>query len=421
MSVGALLASTPRVQAAQPKIQSSVQAKIQTPIPGQVSDALTLEGAVRRALANNRQISLARLQLQGAELSFRTAWDTMFVPTATLSASSGSSYSLTTLPSPGASEVARDHGYPATSIELNLGTYTLFNFWRDWIVYEQALLDWQRATEIYNESVRAVRFQIINAYFRLKADQEKLDSGVRSVQISDAILELVKSRVRRKQATESDVSSSSVDLLNAKKFYASLESSERNSLWQLNQLLGDPVGTAYQIKKTVKFTPVTLTQALKIFWDQAPTVKNAKRDIKKAELAVELAEKNQLPLPRVSFSGVTFAYQNSYYSGAYSNYGQSAGNTNVGVSAAVALSLPLYGPNGFFNHRLVTQAQIARDSADMSYQDASNRDVVSVYNAFAAFKRDEKTIVNEQQAFEQSASSARRHFLKTVYGGRLPP
>lgn len=368
-------------------------------------DSLTLRTAIRRGIEKNRTLNIQRLALRAADLQHDIAWDTMFMPQASLRGSADSTYSFASIQGRD-NEIARDHGYPSTSAELNLGTYTLFNFWRDWITYEQANLDWKRTREAYDEAVRAFQFQVILAYFRLKAEQEKLDSSLRSVQISEAILELVKSRLKRRKATDTDVSSSNVDLLNARSELASRESSERSALWGLNQLLGDPVGTAYDIQDTIRFTPITITQeeAVKIYWEHAPTVKNGKKELRKAELALELTQKNQLPLPTVTFNGVTLSYQNSYTDGVYSAYGQSTSNPNLGIAVSVSLTLPILGPNGFFNHRQVAQSQIARDTAELTYIDSSSREVTSIHNSFAAIKRDESTILNERQVFEQSTT-----------------
>jgi outer membrane protein TolC len=411
-----LAGRAPFAHAAQPRIQLS-RPPAAKKASGQAGDALTLDAAIRRALAANRTVQLQKLSLRSSELTYQNAWDAMFMPSASLNANSGASASFAQLDTHG-NTVSADHGYPASTLDLNLGTFTLFNGWKDWIQYQQASLDWTRASEVYAESVRQVRFSVITAYFRLRAEQEKLDAGARAVQIADAILELVKSRVRRRQATEVDVSSSSVDLLNAKNDYAFSEASERSALWNLNQLLGDPVGTAYQIKDTIRFAPVTLTaaQALKIYWERAPTVRNGKHDVKRAEMDVELAEKNQLPLPKVVFNGVTLSYGNTYYGGVYAPFSDAPGSPNVGVSVSVGVSLPIYGQGGFLGSRTVAQSEIARERADLLYQDAANRDVASVYGAFAAIKRDEETIANDRQVFENSATLLDDRFGKLASG-----
>lgn len=380
-------------------------------------ETLTLDKAVKRALSYNRTIQIARITLRTAEIAYRNAWDTMFAPGASLTLSTNSNYSVGQLPGgPGLS--GYDHGFPASGVQLTLGSYTLFNFWRDWIVYQQAELDWRRSQEVYNEAVRAVRFQVISAFFKLESEQEKVESSKRSVGIAEAIVELVQSKVRLGKATETDVSSSQVDYNNAKNDYFGRQISQRSALWVLNQLLGDPVDTQYNTQEPLRYAALTLTtsQALRIYWEQSPDVKNGKKDLKKAELAVDLAEKNRIPVPKITFSGVTLSYQNAYYGMTASPYGPSQGNVNVDVSAQLNMTLPLYGPGGFLNSRVVEQSELSRDQTDLTFQDTTNRDVAQLYQLIITIKRDEDLIKNNKQSFEKSTSVLDGLFSKLSTG-----
>ena len=109
-----------------------------------------------------------------------------------------------------------EHGYPSSTAQLTLGEYTLYNFGRDKIVFDQAKLEWIRAQESFNEFKRNVKFQVIIAFWTLKGALDQLDSYNRSVDIAQAIVDLQQSRLALGKATQADVSSSTVDLLNVK-------------------------------------------------------------------------------------------------------------------------------------------------------------------------------------------------------------
>jgi outer membrane protein TolC len=381
------------------------------------AEVLTLDKALKRAVAANRSIQLQRITLQLAEIAYKNAWDTMFMPGASLTLSSTQNYSVAQVPGgPGTSGF--DHGYPAASAGLTFGTYTLFNFWKDWLVYEQANLDWVRAQEIFAEFLRSTRFQVMTAFFRLKAEQEKLEASKRSVGIAEAIRDLVKSKVRLGKASSSDISSSIVDYNNSKNDSYTHEVAERSALWALNQLLGDPVDTPYVILDPLRFSPlqITVPQAVKIYSDLSPTVKNSRRDMKKAEIAVDLAQKNRLPLPKVTFSGVTVSYAPAYYSTTASTYGPAQGNPNMDIVASMSLTLPLYGPGGFLNQRVVDQAQLARDQSDLNAQNSTNADLATLYQLMITIKRDEDTIKNNRQNLENSSAVLDNLFSKLSEG-----
>ncbi|MGK5084095.1 TolC family protein [Bdellovibrionota bacterium FG-1] len=389
--------------------QAQPRAPLPTPQPAQKlgAEPLTLEKAIKRAVANNRPMQAQRLSLRSSEIGYDNAWDQMFMPGIALRLNSTSTYTVGHLPGDlhTAQGNATDlHGYPASSAGLTLGSYTLFNFWRDWNAYEQARLDWTRTKEMFSESVRQLRFQVTTQFFTLKIEQEKVDAGKRSVDIAEAIVELVKSRVKKGSATESDVSSATVDLLNSQNDLGSRMTAAKMALWTLNQTLGDPIDTLYAVQGAIQFVPLKLTpdQALKIYMDQSPSMKNAKKDLKKADLSVEVAEKSQLPLPTISFSGITVGYTNGYY-GSGHEYTSGSG-VNLDVSAGISLSIPILGPGGFLGSRNVESARISRTQTELNYQETGNRDAVNIYNAIYRIQRTEEAIANNKQTFERSTA-----------------
>jgi outer membrane protein TolC len=375
----------------------------------ETAETLTLERAISRALAANRSIQQQRLALRLSQLNYDNAWDAMFMPGISLSFASNSNFTIGHVPGKLADAVGdteNSHGYPSSSATLALGSYTIFNFWRDWNVYEQAKLDWNRARETYTEFVRATRIQVVLTFFRCKTEQDKLEAAQRSVEISEAIAGLVKSRQRQGQANERDVSSSEVDVLNARNELNQRRTNAKSFFWTLNQLLGDPIDTQYVITEEIKFVPLRISpeQALRIYLEQSPSMKNAVRDLRKADLTVELEEKNRLPLPKISFSGVNVGYTNQYFGTRPDLYTNQAGTSNFDIIASVNLVLPLTGPGGLFNSRRVEQTHISRELTEINYRDISARDQATIFQLISSIRQDEMSISNGKKAFESSSA-----------------
>jgi len=335
----------------------------------------------------------------------------MYLPTVSLVATSTASVTVAHLPGPDARAAGNtldNNGYPSGSaVSLVMGQYTLFNFWRDWAVYEKQRLQWLRSQEVFAEAVRQVRFSVTLAFFRMRMEQEKLDASKRSITISESIVELVKSRQRLGQATDSDVSSSYVDLLNAKNSFESRLTFAKQSLWQLNILLGDPIDSQYKLQDSIKYMPVKLTpeQAIKLYYDQAPATKQGKVSIRSAELDLGVAQKNRLPLPTVRFGGLTVGFQNNYYGAKPTYYGSNQPNGSaLDVSATVSLTLPLVGSGGLLNARNVEQTLLSLESAEVSIQNQRLFDESQIYQALAQLRENEQTIENQKQSLERSAS-----------------
>ena len=286
---------------------------------------LTLDAAIHKAYADNRTIQQRRLTFETSKLNYFDAWDLMFLPSVNLQLKSTSDFTMGrlpfgTTPASQAGDASAAHGFPAGAISLNLGQYTLFNFWRDQIVYEQAKLNYERERERVGEVERQVRFQIITEYFRLKTEQEKLEAARRSVAISESIVNLVKSRVRIGKATESDVSSSNVDLLTAKSLFNDQERTVTTEQRNLNILLGDPVDSRYLLKSELQYVHLSIgyDDALKIYFDNSPSIKDQRLALKVGDYGLELAEKQRLPLPTVTVSGIPstlekVAFSTTYY------------------------------------------------------------------------------------------------------------
>ena len=375
-----------------------------------VPEELSLDGALKKAYANNRTIQQKRLALSTAKLNYDDSWDLMFLPTVALQMTSKSELTMGRLPfgnsaATQAGDASGAHGFPTSSVALNLGQYTLFNFWKDQIVFEQAKLNYEREKERLNEVERQVRFQITNEYFRLKTEQDKLDASRRSVGISEAIVNLVKSRVRIGKATETDVASSNVDLLNAKNQFnaqvASVSTEQRN----LNILLADPIDSVYLLKTGLQYAPLRIgyEDALKIYYENAPTMKDQRLTLKIGDYALELAEKNRLPLPTVTISGVAVTYNSSYYADNNTPGTTASTSGNIDLGAALSLTLPLYGPGGMFNGRNVTRARITRDLNEVNYQLVAATDQGTITTDIVQIRNAEVTIKNQTEAFKQNA------------------
>ncbi len=378
--------------------------------PPMAVQELTLDIAIKKGNTSNRQLQARRLSFETSKLNYYDAWDQMFMPQITLGVTTNSSYTMGRVPfgttaASQAGDTSRAHGFPASTLSLNLGQYTLFNFWRDQIVFEEAKLNFDREKERLIETERNVRVQIITQYFRLKTEQDKLDAARRSVSISEAIVNLVKSRIRIGRASDTDLSSSNVDLLNARNQFNNQERSVTTEQRNLNILLGDPIDSVYNLRSELQYVHLSIgyDDALKIYFDNSPTMKDQRLTLKTGDMNLELAEKRRLPLPTVTISGITMSYNSGYYgeTNGPSTTAPTSGNIDIGVS--VGLTLPLYGPNGFLNGRDVARARIQRDQNELNYQLVAATDQANITSDIVQIRQDEENIKNQIEAFKQTA------------------
>jgi outer membrane protein TolC len=150
-----------------------------------------------------------------------------------------------------------------------------------------------------------------------------------------------------------------------------LKSDFESSLLQLNAQLNQNTSDRIILTSALNYTPMklTFTDAFNWFKDRAPAMRGAKLSQQLAQGALEIAEKNQMPLPTVSFSGVSVSYGNRY-AGGYTTYtgAGSQGAGNIDIEATVNLTLPILGPGGFFGLDTLRLARINVDRSDTQMQ-----------------------------------------------------
>jgi outer membrane protein TolC len=379
---------------------------------------LKLSEAIERGIKMNPDLLQQQLTLRSSELTYEDARDKMYAPSISLSINSDYAKKIGQL-NRSANATPSDYQY----LQLSLGDYTIYNFGKDRLVYDQAKLDWVRSKEYLEEAKRAVKFQIIIAFWTLKSATDKLESYERSVKIAESILDLQKSRLPLGKATEADISSSFVDLMNVKNLRDTAESSVTTAVLALNVLLGDPSGTSYVIKDDISFLPIKVTEKIlyETYLQQSPNIKNARKDFNKAQMNLELSEKYLLPLPTVKFSGINLTYSPQYFSST-SVMSPSGSNTNLNISTSIGFTMPISGPGGLFGNRTVEGSEIQVALTNLQLRNTANRDLQTILQTVRNIRQYETTIENNRQLYSSSVvvlESVLKKFMSSNTVSRL--
>jgi outer membrane protein TolC len=390
----------PRVRILRPSIGSSAPTN-----PNQ--QRLSLGDAIRLALQKNPQMRLADALVEEARIAYDIAWDAMYLPNVTLQAASVSDFTVGAIGgTPGKANLSqyRNRGYPNSAVTLSLGNYVLFNFWKDSTTLESARYTRERAELQASIARRNVRFRVINAYFRAKVDQERAEAAKRSFAISQTILDLVRSRARIGQATQEDFSSSSVDVLNAKIEMDQVQSQFKTSLLSLNAIIAAPSEQSFNLTSPVDFKAITLTpeRAAHLFLRGGPALANQKYEVQVAENTLDLAHKNRLPLPTISFSGINVTYANGIAGGTPSYTTPSGRNPGgqLDIEASINLTLPLVGGQGFLNSRTLSLARIAVERSEALLHQAQLDGELNVRTLVVNIQQIESRIESLKQALD---------------------
>ena len=392
-------------------------------------ERLTLDKALARAMQNNPTMASARFTVELADISYQNAWETMFLPRFTMGVVAAAPYTIAQLPRSNARQGGstgtvdpgglRDKGTMAGQPYVAMGEYTLFNFGRDKDVYEINRLAVARARQVIKEAERFVRFDVIIKFYALKTQQELFDVAERSVQQAQAIHDLFKSRQALGKATARDLSSAEVDLLTAKNVLVQQESSSNQALWALNMAVGDKVNSKYRAEGDIKYSKLRtpLEELLRLYKDNAPAVRDARLTHEVRQISLRLAEKNSLPLPTVTFSGITVG-QNYGAKGTTpvrtTTAGTESGNINVGAS--LSFSIPLTGDGGLFGSRTRRAAEIALESAENDLRVAANTTEVLIRTSYQLLQQYLSQIEIFEKIFKQT-SVVFESSMKMLSGG----
>lgn len=374
-----------------------------------VPQKLSLPDAIRLSEERNLQFRGLKLDLETSKIGYDSAWHTMFLPSLTVSARSDQTWNVGAIPGSAAEKdksVRAARGYPTGNLSLSLGAYTLFNSWKDRINYDLARLGYERSVQRFEEQRRGLKFQVTRAYFVQGAAQRRLEAAERSLQIARTIRDLIKSRVQLKRSPESELESIEVDVNNAKIEVDRLIKELAVTGYTLNQILNVDPDSDFDLVTEIDFKPISvkLDKARQLFEIQSPEIRDAKYGKVSADRALELAERSRVPLPIVNFEGVTVNYTTDYGGRVPTAYSSLSGRPvgALDVSAQMSLTVPLYGPEGFWNWRSVARSQIAADRADLGLQATRLNGEISIRNSIAGLIQLEAQVKSLKGSLDQS-------------------
>ncbi len=257
---------------------------------------------------------------------------------------------------------------PTGSLGLVIDEYTLFNWGREYLEYQNSKQTLQRANQKLSEARRRLKFSLINQYFNLirtkeikRIRQEQLRQTSFIHRLAREKLQLRKIRAQEYYQTRSEYLRSQTDYQESL-FDVSLQEEE------LANLLGDEWRGSYSTNEQLKYISVntSLEEALKLAENQSVDYRDAKLQYDNASRSYEKTLKDNLPLPKFSFNLGT--YRTGFDpEGSSWLYQTTPGNRNIELVAAIDMKWNLLGEGGFFNSRNNQQAFLNKRIAEINY------------------------------------------------------
>jgi outer membrane protein TolC len=257
---------------------------------------------------------------------------------------------------------------PTGSLGLVIDEYTLFNWGRDYLQYQNDKQTLNRANQQLTEARRRLKFVLITQYFNMirtkeikRIRQEQLRQTSFIHRLAREKLQLRKIKAQEYYQTRSEFLRSQTDYQESL-FDVSLQEEE------MANLLGDEWRGSYRTNEQLKFVSVntTIDESLKLAEEQSVDFRNAKLQYDNASRSYEKTLKDNLPLPKFSFNLGTYRTGFDPEGSSY-NYQTSPGNRNVELVAAIDMKWTLLGDGGFFNSRVNQQSYLNKRIAEINF------------------------------------------------------
>lgn len=336
--------------------------------PDRDGRSLDLRSVLEEGFRRNYFQKIREQQKEQIELLKTDVWQKFWLPTVSLQLNTSnhrldrfreSSQSTTT----SGAQLA-----PTGSLGLVIDEYTLFNWGRDYLQYQNDRHTLNRANQQLVEARRRLKFSLISQYFNMirskevkRIRQEQLRQTSFIHRLAKEKLQLRKIRTQEYYQTRSEYLRSQTDYQQSL-YDVGLQEEE------MANLLGDEYRGSYRSPEQLKYVSVNISmeEALRLAEEQSVDYRNAKLQYDNASRSYEKQLKDNLPLPKFSFNLGT--YRTGFDpNGSSWAYETSPGNRNVELVAAINAKWTLLGEGGFFNSRQNQQAFLQKRIAEINF------------------------------------------------------
>jgi outer membrane protein TolC len=369
---------------------------------------LSLKQAIDLFFKQNIDFQSTLLDQEKNRIQYNQDWRSFYLPSLKLTAALGSPTGQTvgTLPwTPSRLNypAGRLTGYPAgAEVVLTLTSPNLFNFFIDRIGWDKTRMTFERSLQEFEEGKRTSSQEVFASYLKARLSQERLEAAERSVQISEVILNLVRSRKALGTADQTEVESAEVDRNDARNQLIEKKTELKTAIFELNKTLNNRSESEWTLTTSFDYTPLNMTfeQAFDIFKDRSPTMRAQRLSLEQKQMDIELFEKGRLGLPTVTINAMTAKYINTATTGT-NDFGTETGRLDI--SAAINLTIPLLDSAGFFGMDNSRKQRIDLEKQEISFRQALIKGEAEIRTLFAELQQFQDKLAPLKESFESSA------------------
>lgn len=332
------------------------------------SRSIDLRSVIEEGFRKNPFEKIREQQREQIELLKTDLWQKFWLPTVSLELDS-SNHKIDRLHSSRQSTPAMGaQNAPSGSLGLVIDEYTLFNWGRDYLQYQNEKQTLGRADQQLNEARRRLKFSLITEYFNLIRTKEIKRIRQEQLRQTSFIHRLAKEKLQLQKIRAQEYYQTRSEYLRSQTEYQESLYSVGLQEEELANLLGDEWRGSYVTSEQLKYVTIntSIDEALKLAEEQSVDYRNAKLQYDNATRTYEKTLKDNLPLPKFSFN--LGSYKTGFDpEGTYWQYQTTPGNQNVELVAAIDMKWTIIGEGGLFNSRNNQQSFLFKRIAEINY------------------------------------------------------
>lgn len=258
---------------------------------------------------------------------------------------------------------------PSGVLGLSLGDYTVFNWGKDYALYLNKKSVYERTTQIYNESKRELKLDLINSYFALMSAKNIEKIRQEELRQTSFVYRLSKEKITVGKTSKQDYYQARSEYLKSQNDYHDAKIVADQADEGVSFQIADAIGTKYVINETLDYRrlKITLDEVLALAAKNNPTLLTGKVIIDNAEREYDVALKDNMPLPKFSIN--LGAYNHRFGPGTNTTrYETYSGSGNVELVASINTTWSLTGGDGFLNSNRLATSRIGKEIAVKEFE-----------------------------------------------------
>lgn len=335
---------------------------------------LDLRSVIEEGFRRNPFQQIRGQQKEQIELAKTNLWQSFWLPKLSLSVNSGphqidrwrTSSQDTGLNTGGPTDA------PGGAVRLGFDQYTVFNWGRDYLEYQNNKQTLNRANVALLEEKRRLKFSLISQYFNMIRVKEILRVKQEQLRQTSFIHRFARERLQLRKIRAQEYYQTRSEYLRSQTEYNQAMYDVGLAEEDLANVLGDEYQGSYRTVEQLKYVAVntTMEEALSAALIQSVDYRNAKLAYDTASRTYDKTLKDNLPLPRFTVDLGTYqqAFNPGGLGGSQWNYfTTSPGYRNIDLAASVNMTWTIFGDGGFFNSRINQNAYLQKRISEISF------------------------------------------------------